>query len=428
MKRNFILMFTFVALLHANAQLNPELNKWIMQSFSFYPRIQELNKTSEISEIRVDVAESNYLPSINGTASYNYINPLSQTTLPVSATETKTLLFQPHNNYNFNVGLNQVIWDFGKTKAQVEKAKSDLLVTKQNTASAKLQLAAQVTGIYYSIIYLKKAISLQDTVISFYEKNKKIIQGKINQGDALQVDLSNVENSIDQEKNRKVDFQRQYERQMALMTFTTGLSAEPAATEFDFQSTTIQELNAQNNPDILAADQRIEGAKADSKLASNNRLPSLNFQASAGIKNGFQPDIDELRFNYLAGVTLNVPIFQGNRIRQNMVVAQKSLELNEISKTNLTNTLQKDWQSAKADLEAYEQQVTNTNSQISASKEALRLTQVRYERGVTTYIDLVFASANLQRALLAQLQFKYQATLAMTELTRLQGTTFWQEQ
>ena len=427
MKRNLILLLILAALIQANAQVNTELNKWIIQSFSYYPRLQELKKTSEISEIRVDVAESNYLPNINGTASYNYINPVSQTSIPVSATEVKTLQFQPHNNYNFNVGLNQVIWDFGKTKAQVEKAKSDLLVTQQNTESAKLQLAAQVTGIYYSMIYLKKAISLQDTVISFYEKNKKIIEGKIRQGDALQVDLSNVDNSIDQEKNRKVDFQRQYERQVALMVFTTGLSEEPANSDFDFHSAAIQELNAQNNPDILAADQHIAGAKSDSKLAQSNRLPSLNFQASAGVKNGYQPDMDEMRFNYLAGVTLNVPIFQGNRIRQNVVVAQKSLELNEISKTNLTNTLQKDWQSAKADLAAFDQQVKNTESQISASKEALRLTQVRYERGVVTYIDLVFASANLQRALLAQLQYKYQATLAMTELTRLQGSKFWQE-
>ena len=427
MKRILILVFTLAAMIQVKAQVNPELNHWIIRSFSYYPKIQELNKNSEISEIRVSVAESNYLPNINGTASYNYINPLSQATIPVSATELRTLQFQPHNNYNFNVGLNQVIWDFGKTKAQVDKAKSDLLVTKQNTESAKLQLASQVTGIYYSMIYLKKAIALQDTVIGFYEKNKKIIEGKIRQGDALQVDLSNVDNSIDQERNRKVDFQRQYERQIALMNFTTGLSEIPTNTEFDFKSAGAPELNAQGNPDILAADERIHGAKADSRLAQSNRLPSLSFQANAGVKNGYQPDLNEMRFNYLAGVTLNVPIFQGHRIQQNVAVAQKSMELNEISKNNLTNTLQKDWQSAKADLAAYEQQVLNTNSQISASKEALRLTQVRYERGVATYIDLVFASANLQRALLAQLQYKYQATLAQTELSRLQGSKFWQE-
>lgn len=427
MKRNLILIFATVLALNASAQVNSELNKWILQSFNYYPRIQELNKTSEISEVRVELAKSNYLPTVNGTGSYNYVNPLSQTTIPISATETKTLLFQPHNNYNFNVGLSQNIWDFGKTKAQVEKAKADLLVSKQNTESAKLQLASQVTGIYYSLIYLRNAIQVQDTVISFYEKNKGIIEGKIKQGDALQVDLINMSNTMDQEKNRKADFQRQYERQIALMTYTVGASAVPSGNEFDFQTPNSQELNAQNNPDVIAANHRIESAQADSKYVHNNRLPSLVLGANAGVKNGYQPDLNEMRFNYLAGVTLSVPIFQGHRLRDNVLIANKSVELSEITKANLTNTLQKDWQSNLADLAAYQEQIKNTESQITASKEALRLTQVRYRSGVATYLDLVFASANLQRAQLTQLQYKYQATLSMAELSRLQGIKFWQE-
>lgn len=425
--KKIITLLGLLVTVSVQAQVNPELNKWILQSFEYYPRIQELKTTSEISEARIGIAQSNYLPNINGTATYNYVDPVSQTQFPVSTTETKTLMFQPHNNYNVNVGLSQMIWDFGKTKAQVEKAKADLQGSKQNIEAAQLQVAAQVTNIYYSMIYLRKSIQLQDTVIAFYEKNKKIIEGKIRQGDALQVDLINVDNSIDQEKNRKIEFQRQYERQAALITYTTGLTEEPAGTELDFQYATSAELNSMNNPDIQVAEQKIISARADSRLAQNNRLPSLNFQAGAGFKNGYQPDIDEMRFNYLAGVSLSVPIFQGLRFRQSVVVAKKSLTLSEISKTNLTNTLNKDWQSAKADLDAYQRQEQNAATQVSASREALRLTQVRYERGVVTYIDLVFASANLQRALLTQLQFKYQATLASAELTRLQGTKFWQE-
>jgi outer membrane protein TolC len=149
--------------------------------------------------------------------------------------------------------------------------------------------------------------------------------------------------------------------------------------------------------------------------------------ANVGEKNGYQPNLDEMRFNYLAGVTLTVPIFQGSRLKNSVTIAQKSVELSEISRANITNTVLKDWQSALADLSAYDEQIKSTESQLTACKETLRLTQVRYFRGVATYLDLVFASANLQRAQLAQLQYKYQATLAMAELMRLQGRKFWQE-
>src|SRR5204863_5641119 len=141
MKKIFLLTsISGLLAINTKAQVNPELSGLIKQSFAYYPKLQELAKTSEISEVRIDLAESGYLPSVTGNATYNYVNPVGQTSIPISATERRTLQFQPHNNYNFNVGLNQVIWDFGKTQAQVDKAKAELLTTKQNTEAAKFQV------------------------------------------------------------------------------------------------------------------------------------------------------------------------------------------------------------------------------------------------------------------------------------------------
>lgn len=421
-----IILTAFVSTMSV-AQVSDELNTLIKQSFEYYPKIHELNKASEISEIRIGLAESGYMPAISGNASYLYTNPVGEATFPTGPGETRKIQFQPNNNFNVNVGLNQVLWDFGKTQAQVEKAKADLLASRQNTTAAKFQLATQVVNIYYSLIYLKTAIQLQDSVLKSYDENRRMIEGKIKYGDALTVDLSNIDNTINQEKNRKVDFERQYERQLALLQYTTGQTHAPANAEFDFVQVVDGNFNPTGNPEIMAADWKIAASEAESKLSQRNRLPSLNLQAGAGVKNGFQPDIDEMRFNYLAGVTLSVPIFQGNRIRNNISLSRKSVELNEISKQNLQSTLQKDWQSARADLRAFEEQIQNAEVQIAAAREAHRLTQVRYDRGVATYVDLVFATTNFQRSLLSQLQYKYQACLAKAELARLQGVPFWKE-
>ncbi len=427
MKRIIIVFLTALITTTGFSQVNDELNTLIKQSFAYYPKIQELDKASEISEIRIGLAESGYLPAINGTASYSYVNPVGEATFPVSANETRAIQFQPNNNYNFNVGLTQVLWDFGKTQAQVEKAKADLLASKQNTSAAKFQLASQVVNIYYSLIYLKKAITLQDSVLGSYEANRKMIEGKIKHGDALLVDLANIDNTINQEKNRKVDFERQYARQVALLEYTTGQTKGPDNSEFDFVQNLGPDFSGTANPELMAAGWRLSAAQAEAKLAERNRLPSLNLQAATGVKNGFQPDIDEMRFNYLAGVTLSVPLFQGNRIRHNIAVARKSVELSDLSKRNLQSTLQKDWQSAQADLTAFQQQIRNSEVQIEAAREAHRLTQVRYDGGVATYVDLVFATTNFQRSLLNKLQYQYQACLAQAEMARLQGIPFWVE-
>jgi len=410
----------------AFGQANSELSGMIRHSLNYFPSVQELNTSESITSLRVDVAKSNYLPNINGNAVYSYVNPVGQVQLPISATETKLLQFQPHDNYNFNVGLNQTLWDFGRTKAQIEKAKADVLVAHQNTEAAKFQVASQVATIYYAMIYLRKSIEVQDSAIAYYANNKKIIEGRIRAGDALQIDLSTIENNIDQEKNRKVEFERQYDRQVSLMRYTTGQPATPLGKDFDFTYVP-GGADVSNNPNVIAASQRIAAAEADLKLSSSNRLPSLSLQASAGYKNAYQPDIEQLRFNVLAGATLVFPLYQGGRVRQNIAIARKSAQLNEISKNNTLSTLQKDLESAQADIKAYDQQIKNSEGQIVVAKETSRLTQVRYKQGVATYLDLVSASTNLQRAYLSQIQYEYQKTLALVETCRLMGVKFWQE-
>jgi outer membrane protein TolC len=423
MRKTLIIALLFFVVRHAHAQADTELNTLIRGSFTYFPRIKELNKAEELSEMRIEVAQTGYLPAVTGIASYTYLNPISQKEFVVGPNETQLLKFQPYNNYNVNVGVTQLIWDFGKTKAQVEKAKADLLASRQNIESGKLQLASQVAGIYYSMIYLKRAAQVQDSVISSYEVNLRMVEGKIKQGDALQIDLSTIKNNIDQEKNRKVEFLRLYERQAALMRYSTGQSAEPGIAQLDFKTPVAGDLA--NNPDVLAANERISSARADLKYARTNRLPSLNFQGGAGFRNGYQPDINPNRFNYLAGVTLGVPIFQGGRLNKSYRLASKSMELNELSKATLTSTLLKDLESTQSDLKAYDEQIKNSAGQTDVANETLRLTEVRYKQGVATYLDLINASTNLQRANLNRLQYEYQRTLSQVEMCRLLGVRFW---
>jgi outer membrane protein len=426
MKNILIAALLALGVINAGAQQNTALKTLIQQSFSYYPKLKELEKANEMAGIRTTIAESYYLPSVVGNASYNYIDPVGKASFPVGPGETRSIQFQPNNNYNAALTLNQVIFDFGRTRAQVEKAKADMQLNRYNTDAAQLQLAAQVANIYYGLIYLRQSAQVQDSVIAFYTQNRKMVEGKVRQGDALQIDLSNIDNSIEQEKSRKVEFERLYARQLALLTYTTGVSEAPSSNSFDFGVVTPSGNDTNENPELQAADRRIAMATADFKAAQRNQLPSLNFTANAGFRNGYQPDIDEIRFNYLAGVTLNVPVFQGRRLRQQVLLSHRAEEASVFAKDNLEASIKRDMNIVQADVQAYEQQIQFADTQIKTANESLRLNRVRYAQGVSTYLDLVFASTNLQRAMLNRLQYEYQRCLSYIEQARLQGHKFWE--
>ncbi|HCW09162.1 MAG TPA: TolC family protein [Cytophagales bacterium] len=424
MKKIVTTAFLFMAFF-AHAQMNAELKSLINQSFSYFPRIQELQSASEVSAQRVQLAKSNYYPSISGVGSYTYLTPLSKATF--GGNEFK---FQPNNNYNFNLAVTQPIWDFGKTNAQIAKSKAELLSATTNIEQAKAQVAAQVASVYYAMIYLKKAIAVEDSILAFLNENKKIIENRIKRGDALQIDATNIQSNIDLEENRRVDFVNQLQKQKAVMEYTTGISTEPTSFEFDFplfSEAAITDYAKQNNFDLKLATQRTLASEMDLKYAQNNRFPLLTFVGGTGYKNGYQPDINPLIFNYSLGLNLSVPIYSQGKINTNINIAQSTLQANQLAAKTAENNLRRDLAQVQADISSNEERIQNSQSQVNYAREALTLTQSRYKQGVATHLDLLNSSSNLQRILLNQIQFQYQLCSARIEQARLIGWKYWME-
>jgi outer membrane protein len=425
MKRIVLLIGILFSLTSSNAQTNAELKGLINQSFGYFPRIQELQKASEASSSRVDLARSNYFPLISAVGSYSYINPISK----FNFNGGDINLF-PNNNYNFNLAITQPIWDFGKTNAQIAKAKTELLSATTNIEQAKGQVAAQVASIYYSMIYLKKAIAVEDSILVFLKENKKIVESRIKRGDALQIDLTNIQSNIDLEENRKVDFVNQLQKQKALMEYTSGMSAEPTTTNFDFPpfaESSVADYARQNNFDLRLAMQRTLASEMDLKYAQNNRFPLLTFVGGTGYKNGYQPNISPLIFNYAVGVNLSVPIYSQGKTSENIRLAQTNVQAFQLAAKTAENNLRRDLAQVQADLTSNEERIKNSEGQVTYAREALTLTQSRYKQGVATHLDLLNASSNLQRIQLNQIQFEYQLCTARIEQARLLGWKYWGE-
>lgn len=429
MKKYIFIITLLACILNVNAQQNTELQQLINESFTFNPKLKEIQQNELIAQQKIVVTKSNQMPNVSGLVSYNYIDPVGQATFPVGPGVTRNLQFQPNNNFNANITANYILLDFGRLKSAVEKSKEDLNLSKQNTEYNKQILASQVAGIYYYIVYLKKAVSIQDSVINYYKQNKAIIQSKLNNGDALKVDLYNIEASIDNEQNRKVDLQNLLQKQLNLLEFTTGKSTVQLS-QFDFvmKNGSVDDyikLAENQNSEYALVKTRITQAQLDVKYNKRQLTPTLNATASAGFRNGYQPDIFENRFNYLAGLSLNVPIYTGGKNKSQIEVAQQMLKQTEYSMQSLNNLYRKDIKQAITDVESNNERLKNAESQIKSATEVLNLTQSRYRNGVATYLDITYAANGIQRAALNKLQFEYQLCMAKIELAKLTGEKYW---
>jgi len=430
MKKLFItILFSVPFLLHAQEN-TLDLKTLINQSFTYFPQFKELGQALDVEQQRIAVAKSAGLPSVQATGSYRYTNPVSEISIPNG---NNVLAFQimPNHNYNTSVDASYTLWDFGVVKAGVDRAKAGLEYAKDNLEFNQSMMAFQVGSIYYQIAYLKNAIAIQDSVINFLEVNKKDTEVKFRNGDALKYDVLSIQSSIDQEANRKIDLQNSLNKQYALMEYTTGTKAGVAASDFVFPQENRNDLNEalaeaqNNNPEFRLINDRIKQAEAEVKVSQTSGKPSLVMSGGTGYKNGFTPDIDKFRFNYSAGVTLNIPIYQGGRAKKQLRLSQSQLAQSRFSEESLSNTYRKDIQQALIDISSNTSSLVNAARQITEAREAQKLAHSRYKNGIGTNLELTNASTNVQRAELTNLQYKYQLCIAQLTMAKLTGLRYW---
>ena len=426
----FIVTLTLggMSCLTAQVRTSKNLQQLIGASFAYFPKLKEAVNTEAIAADKIVLTDLNKNPFVQAQVGYSYLAPVSKATLPINGTN-QTVKFMPDHNYNAGFNASYVVADFGRLKANIERAKLDLEYAKDNTTLLKNQLAAQVANIYYSRVYLIKAITIQDSVIAFLEANKKVTENKFIEGEALKIDLLNIQASIDNEENKKIDLLNSLEKQNNLLEYATGTIA-PTGNQFDFNISTNYTLSSLDSsnfllPEFKIAADKINQAKQDLAITKLMDKPTVGLSSALGFRNGYLPSLYEFQLNGVAAINFTVPIYTGGKTKQQIKINQRQITQQELALSSLANTYKRDIAQAVSDINSSSSRLKNTSSQIMQAAYAQNLAAVRYKNGVGTHLELINASTNLQRAAFTALQYEYQLCLANIEYAKLLGLIYW---
>ena len=143
MKRIIVWVFLLVYASLAKAQDNPikdeKLKDLINKAVGNFPKLKELEERLKLNDVKAELIQSNYKPTLGANFHYEYVNPISQVYFG-----GEKFLFQPYNNFNTALTVNQLVYDFGKTKLQLERNQAEQNLTADNIYNNKNALAYQV--------------------------------------------------------------------------------------------------------------------------------------------------------------------------------------------------------------------------------------------------------------------------------------------
>jgi outer membrane protein len=424
------------------AQQAPEpLIALVKNAIDYAPKIKEQQALFRIGEYKTTIQQAALKPVVQGEVGVTRIDPVAKAVFATSPSSAMTLQFQPNMNYNTNVGIYHTLYDWGRQQLQIEKSKLENNLVFGGIENIKSGYAYQISSLYYTIIYLNKAIEVQKEQLTLINNNAKVIDDKFKKGDELNYNQVATEVRYKNAEMRLTDLQSQLERQYIVLGSLIGKDAHGLVpTEANFElglpmltGSTAYDLAQVNNADLRFFKDKDLLAEKEVKLASLSNRPTLSANAIVGVKNGYVPRInnetpafnEDFKLNSIVGIKLAIPIYSGHRGAYSVQMAKVNQDLLKYSAENANVSIKRDLDIAINDYKTAQSKYQLSEKNVFQAQYALKLAQVRYTNGIITQLEIESTENALQEAQFNRLQYQYLMTLAQLDLNRISGVKFW---
>jgi multidrug efflux system outer membrane protein len=180
----------------------------------------------------------------------------------------------------------------------------------------------------------------------------------------------------------------------------------------------------QRRPDVRQAEAELHAATARIGAAKGNLYPIPFVTSSYGTNARTADDLFKKSseiYQIFGGVSM--PLFTGGRVGKQVDVARARAEQSRYFYEETVLTALREVEDAIAGVRASRNQVAAQQTQVDALRRALRLAEMRYQSGASSYLDLLDAQRSLFGAELSLASVEgQQATAAVTLYRALGGS------
>ena len=261
------------------------------------------------------------------------------------------------------------------------------------------------------------------TAQSLYQKARDLLKAGLTPG----IDQLRAQVELQTRQQQLIAVQNEYAKQKLNLARATGL---PVGQEFvltdnipyaPLESVKLEGAVARaysSRSDYQEALARIRVAERARKAATAERLPSLAFNADYG-DIGIAPGVSHGTLT-VAG-TLKIPIFQGGKVRGDVLQADAILKQRQSELEDLRARIDYQVRTALMDLRTAAEQVSVAKSSLELANATVTQAQDRFAAGVVDNLEVVEAQESVANANEAYISSLYAHNIAKVLLARAMG-------
>ena len=366
----------------------------INKAINYNPKIKAQKFSYESSKENIKQVYSAIFPSIEMNLSKGYKDTDSST--------SDRKINESVSPQDFSINLEQNLYTGGKFTAEAKKAKSQLLIEKENLRLIRYEIILESAVAYLNVLEKKKLIELNNLKEEKFKNVFKSIELLVKVGSASQSDLVFAQSKLVQTAAEKIVSINEFNvtkanyKKIVGEFLPNGNLEEPKINKINFPNNFDNAIDIafKNNPKIKIAQLEENIAKFDIKSQFAESMPNITLDGEYQSKDdttqkGSHSDTAKIT------AKITVPIFKGgkniSKIKQAKIIAKKVRYELENKRNEITQTVTKSW----TDFQTSETLLKAANINIEARKLILEGIEQEAKLGIKSYIDLLQSKEEL---------------------------------
>ncbi len=418
------------------------------------PKIKKARYNYGIAKGNLGIAKSEYFPTLGIGTAYNITDNNN------NRRSTNT------NIYSAEANINQLIWNFGKTNANIKMYNFDRVAALYEFEDMVLETIFGVKTNYYGVLAAKATLDVNRANVQINERNYQRTKAYFEEGIKSKIDLVNAEVYLSDSKVTLVESEKAYKNALVQLnnsmyiafapeyeienteTFNfqnnyapvnlekidekKDLSKPPKDVNNAFLTSQVEKINVldnykfkpfpytfeesvnlayKNRPDLKAYDATLKAMQESLKYTKREYLPEIS--ATAGY--GYRDQYNTNSFNVGINLSSNVNI-KGQKHKIDNAKIQVQLAENEIDQAK--QDIYFEVQNLYINMVQLEKQIPLLAVKVKQTLENFELADGRYAVGLGDYIELQDAKVNYNNAQVSYVQTVYNYNVARANLER----------
>jgi outer membrane protein TolC len=323
-----------------------------------------------------------------------------------------SLGFGAKNQYNLGLSLSQNLFAGGRIQAQNAVANAGRRSAEIELAAQRAQLRLDVTQDYFDAALADRLVALAESSAVQTENVLKQTQLARTVGNVSEFELLRAQ--VSAANQRPIVIQRQSDREVAYLRLkqllnialdtpvqlTTAVD-DGAAINSALEAAGLADTSAAARATVREAAAAIDAQRGLLKIAKAQRFPTLALTSQYG-KVAFPltnfPQSGDFRTNWTVGLTSQVPLFTGGRIKGEQMVAEANVREAQARYDQVREFASLDSRVTLSNLSQARSAWLASVGTAEQARRAYSIAEVRYKEGISTQLELNDARILLEQA------------------------------